>query len=617
DVAPTLTLVKTVVNDDGGNALPDDFGLTIGGDSATSGVAYSVAANTPIAIDEAGLTSYSFVSITGEGCPTDLGGTVTLSEGQNITCTITNDDIPLGILFISKSNDKWPNDQQVGNTVTYEIKVRAEDGSVDDVVVTDLLPEGFDYTSTIGSVSALSNKHGGITVTVLGYASPGTWYIGDMEKDEIITLTYTAKIGSGVDAGTYKDLAWAKGLDVRLCPVYAVGEDSDYVNGEFVGTRVNIVTEPEDVEVDVDVEEDEEEEVLGASTTRLPATGAATTIVYILLALGLIGGLLLVIGGLGRMLKAKGVIAIMLITLGLAVFGSERAYAATNVLIEDPETPVNDEFKIGFVTMDTESQVLEAKCYVRGPSDAVFSEFQTIGLPAGGSSADCDVNNSVLGFSGTYTFKVIVTGGSGGTVESNEVAVYFDEDAPGRPKYIEKDKDGSCTYEIEFKTADDGQTSYVEVYREFDRELNLNSSTRIRTISIGPDQEHEFDETLSGPDCDETPYYAVRAFDTAGNGSEPRAEEVVTTVTITIEDEGEEVIIGAIEVTGGGDILGVTGGEEGEEGEPGEGEEGEVLGEEGSIIVKASKSLLKSPWFWVVLACILLLIRRAAKKKQS
>ncbi|TPW09468.1 MAG: hypothetical protein FD130_2512, partial [Halothiobacillaceae bacterium] len=45
------------------------------------------------AINEAGLTGYSFVNITGTGCPAQLGGNVTLANGQNITCTITNDDI--------------------------------------------------------------------------------------------------------------------------------------------------------------------------------------------------------------------------------------------------------------------------------------------------------------------------------------------------------------------------------------------------------------------------------------------------------------------------------------------------------------------------------------------
>lgn len=102
DSAPTLTLIKVVVNDNGGNALPNDFNLTIGGNAATSGTAYPLNANTPYAINETLLSGYSFVSITGDAkCPAVLGGTVTLDEGENITCTITNDDQP-GTLIVKK-----------------------------------------------------------------------------------------------------------------------------------------------------------------------------------------------------------------------------------------------------------------------------------------------------------------------------------------------------------------------------------------------------------------------------------------------------------------------------------------------------------------------------------
>jgi len=105
DVAPKLTLTKDPTNDNGGNALPDDFLLTIGGTAATSGTAYTLKANTPYAINETQLTGYEFVSITGNAkCPAALGGTVTLAPGDDITCTITNDDI-YGKINVTKFND--------------------------------------------------------------------------------------------------------------------------------------------------------------------------------------------------------------------------------------------------------------------------------------------------------------------------------------------------------------------------------------------------------------------------------------------------------------------------------------------------------------------------------
>ena len=90
----TITLIKQVNNNHGGNAGPNDFGLTIGGAPATSGVAITVPANTLQAINEAGLVGYNFVSLTGDiECPNVLGGDATVTDGQDITCYITNEDI--------------------------------------------------------------------------------------------------------------------------------------------------------------------------------------------------------------------------------------------------------------------------------------------------------------------------------------------------------------------------------------------------------------------------------------------------------------------------------------------------------------------------------------------
>lgn len=93
DIAPTITLIKEVINNNGGQAGVNDFGLSIGGAIVSSGQVYSVEANTAYALNEIGLSGYEFVSITGDAkCPIALGGTATLNEGENITCTIKNDD---------------------------------------------------------------------------------------------------------------------------------------------------------------------------------------------------------------------------------------------------------------------------------------------------------------------------------------------------------------------------------------------------------------------------------------------------------------------------------------------------------------------------------------------
>lgn len=93
DIAPTVTLIKEVINDNGGTADVGDFILSLGNSQVTSGVPNAVLANTPYEVDEAGPLGYSFVSLTGDPeCPSVLAGNVEADEGKNITCTITNDD---------------------------------------------------------------------------------------------------------------------------------------------------------------------------------------------------------------------------------------------------------------------------------------------------------------------------------------------------------------------------------------------------------------------------------------------------------------------------------------------------------------------------------------------
>lgn len=93
DIAPTVTLIKNITNNTEGTGL-NDFGMSVGGNTVLSGIPTEVKANEEIVINEAGLTNYNFVSITGENCPVQLGEAVVLPLGQNIVCTITNNYTP-------------------------------------------------------------------------------------------------------------------------------------------------------------------------------------------------------------------------------------------------------------------------------------------------------------------------------------------------------------------------------------------------------------------------------------------------------------------------------------------------------------------------------------------
>ncbi len=88
DIAPTLTVNKVVVNDNGGTATVSSFTLKIDGNTVTSGVPNAVTVGAHV-VSETSVAGYAG-TITGD-C--DAGGNVTLAIGQTKTCTITNDDI--------------------------------------------------------------------------------------------------------------------------------------------------------------------------------------------------------------------------------------------------------------------------------------------------------------------------------------------------------------------------------------------------------------------------------------------------------------------------------------------------------------------------------------------
>lgn len=87
----TLTLVKTVINNNSGTKLVSDFPLFIGATAVTSG---AVTTLTPGAysVSETNLTGYTASTWGGDCNP---AGSITLLDGDIKVCTITNDDNPI------------------------------------------------------------------------------------------------------------------------------------------------------------------------------------------------------------------------------------------------------------------------------------------------------------------------------------------------------------------------------------------------------------------------------------------------------------------------------------------------------------------------------------------
>ena len=90
DAITTITLIKNVINDDGGTKQVSDFVLKVGATQVTSGAAKFVQPGTYTA-SEVQIAGYT-ASAWGGDCAQD--GTVTVAYAQHKTCTITNNDIP-------------------------------------------------------------------------------------------------------------------------------------------------------------------------------------------------------------------------------------------------------------------------------------------------------------------------------------------------------------------------------------------------------------------------------------------------------------------------------------------------------------------------------------------
>ena len=95
----TLTLVKKVINDDNGTAQPSDWTLTAVGQTPMSGLGGTRAVRRErldpgsYRLTEDGPGGYDNLGWSCDG-GTLVGDVVTLADGDNVTCTLTNDDRP-------------------------------------------------------------------------------------------------------------------------------------------------------------------------------------------------------------------------------------------------------------------------------------------------------------------------------------------------------------------------------------------------------------------------------------------------------------------------------------------------------------------------------------------
>lgn len=571
---------------------------------------------------------------------------LTLASGDRVYCEIGNHPSLPPVLTIEKFNDQWPNLQSPGAIVDYTITIRAYQNSLRNVVVKDLMPNGFSFNSI---TSVVKNGTTNLSVPDPAYHSPGTWQLGDMEDGDEVVIKFKANVGSSQQAGTYKDNAWAQGEDgdggqVLASSVAASTVDPGNINTNFVGTKIALAGSGSSRRVALDEDEDTETEtktkerivgrVLGVST-GLPATGSNTLWIILAIIVFLFGSGLILLGRKkknSQSLNSSGNVAMKILILALLAASiialpGKSAFAAANVLnirLEQPDTPTGSgNLNIGFVVLDiTGGRNITVECWKKGPSDAAFSVFSTVSVQAGGNSGTCDV---VFNTDGVYEIYAGASAGSDSADSQVEpVTVNLDSQAPGTPLNYDRSGD-SCN--ITFTTANDGITSEVELYRSKDREFAADASTFSTQVSIGPNTNGSLSDPLGN--CDDY-LYAIRAVSASGVGSDFVGDEDVVvhhrtetnTRTITRTTTVSTSQGGAISTTEGGTIAGEQAGEgagEGEvagektgEGNIGEGEEGEVAG------AASLMSKVKNNWPWIGgAAAVLAYIYYAMRKRKK
>ena len=207
DNGPTLTLVKTITNDNGGSKTLSDFPLTASGPVTISGVSGTTSVTSRVvnagsyALTEQTQTGYAASSWSCSG-GTQSGATVALALGGSATCTINNND-NAPALSITKTPDQLGDagyTVQAPGTAVFTITVSnssaAGTGTALGVTLTDTLPAGLTWSAdnasctTNGSVTPPKPPGDGLTHQLLSCD------IGTMAPGASFTVNVSASVPS-------------------------------------------------------------------------------------------------------------------------------------------------------------------------------------------------------------------------------------------------------------------------------------------------------------------------------------------------------------------------------------------------------------------------------------
>ena len=224
---PTLTLVKEVVNDAGGTAEPTDWTLSANGPTPITGTTGSEAVTGrdvevgSYALTEsggpAGYGASAWVCVTPDGAVPVEDGSVTVALGQDVTCTITNDDSPAALTLVKEVvNDNGGTAEATDWTLSADGPTTIT-GATGSAAVTDATVEAGSYdlseTGPAGYTASDWSCTGatleGSTVTVANGADATCTIINN---DQPATLTLVKEVVND-NGGTAEPTAWTLTAD--------------------------------------------------------------------------------------------------------------------------------------------------------------------------------------------------------------------------------------------------------------------------------------------------------------------------------------------------------------------------------------------------------------------
>ncbi|MTB88517.1 hypothetical protein H9L21_13940 [Aeromicrobium senzhongii] len=224
DAPAALTLVKEVVNDNGGTAEATEWTLTADGPTTISGTTGSEAVTGATVeagsydLSEAdGPAGYTASDWTCTGATLE-GTTVTVANGGDATCTITNDDQPATLTLVKEvENDNGGTAEATAWTLTAEGPTlitgttgsEAVTGATVDAGQYDLSEAGGPGGYLPGDWSCAGGELEGITVTVASGADVTCTITND---DQPATLTLVKDVVND-NGGTAEATAWTLSAD--------------------------------------------------------------------------------------------------------------------------------------------------------------------------------------------------------------------------------------------------------------------------------------------------------------------------------------------------------------------------------------------------------------------